>query len=636
MFRLQTMLTMALLSTLVLSSFVFDRTQVTAASVVPEQEHTLQVKQQTAENTSPSALAERISSDASTVQTRLLPPASPPLTAHVPITDNPPVTAWAQPAPVQPFNPTSAVEGSEIPSVVDSQRTVHAVWVQYPNMPYYAQMRYISETFSTATQLPLPVPPGAPVGTNPCYRQSIQYPNLTIGPDDRLHVVMLYREEITAEEGCEGSMPIHSQLLYLSRDPGTGQWSAPVVLANYDPTDNSYLLNNAPRVAVLADGTVWVVYSSRYFSAPIDLYAISKPTGGSWSTPVQVSPTNAGSDSALYASLVADGSNNLHLAFTFNDQLYYTMKPLASAWRKPVVVAGSGGAFSSVEKPIIVASTNQPLIHMLFLDNDNGGVSSLRYITNTVNSPTVWSTPVLTTALQHINTTNPSYDLAVDSDNNAHIAWTDDNAKVEYIQHYSRTVGSAVLDWSDMLPISNYPAFNAPPQVRLGHDRQGIIYALWNGPSSVSDRGYILRYSYFMGIKGPLRTVKLQFQVYVPSETPLGAQITISSTRGTIPMTLSSFSTSTYTATLGVPENIAGFDYNYVLSGSKKETNASGVIAPVRNTGAIYYPEPNGVLKIHGTGDIVTCWQSMTCSGQSGSTYQSFVPLALTNTAGGW
>jgi hypothetical protein len=147
-------------------------------------------------------------------------------------------------------------------------------------------------------------------------------PAIAVGEDGTLHVVW--------HDEASGAWDI----LYASRAPG-GSWSATTNISNNDGWSFQ------PQIVVGEGGSLHVVWRDNTTGNWQILYA-SKPVDGPWSLPT---PVWSSSGVSSFAALAVGEDGYLHLAWEVrtsdNSEILYATKPPGGSWSSPENVSGS-------------------------------------------------------------------------------------------------------------------------------------------------------------------------------------------------------------------------------------------------------------------------------------------------------
>ena len=188
-------------------------------------------------------------------------------------------------------------------------------------------------------------------------------PALAVTPDGTLHAVW--------EDDFLGS----PRIIYASKPVG-GDWSIPL-------TDISGVTTGTPGrpdIAATPNGAVHVLWHVDAGGGSFDVWYATKPAGGSWSTPVQITTGGESAD----PSLVAGSDGSLHALTTFFAAgVRYLRKPVGGSWTPektflpvsgsaiglPSLAIGSGGSLYGVWLEF-----RSPNWSVVFVEKPAGGV----------------------------------------------------------------------------------------------------------------------------------------------------------------------------------------------------------------------------------------------------------------------
>ncbi len=193
-------------------------------------------------------------------------------------------------------------------------------------------------------------------------------PGLAIDSSGGLHVVWY------------DDTPGNSDILY-STKPSGGSWSSSVNISNNSGG------SGIPRIAIDGSSGLHVVW---FDDTPgnFDILYSTKPSGGSWSDPVNVS--NNSGDSG-YPGIAMDGSGGLHVVWSDdtpgNLDIFYSTKPSGGSWSTSVNISDNLG---NSKYPAIAIDSSGGL-HVVWHDNTPGNYDIFY---STKPSGGSWSTSV--------------------------------------------------------------------------------------------------------------------------------------------------------------------------------------------------------------------------------------------------
>lgn len=302
-------------------------------------------------------------------------------------------------------------------------------------------------------------------------------PDIAVAPDGTLHAV--WTDQTTRE------------MKYRSRPPG-GSWSAATVVGTY--AGITIFADGDICIAAAPDGTVHILYADDS-SGNSEIYHRSKPVGGSWSGPVNISQTPGTRSEFPHVAVSPDGI--VHAAWVDATpsgggccgETYYASLSPGGSWTPAINVSNS--AANEYEIRMGVGPDNS--VHIISAQEDGGpGIQNIYYYTKPAggsfapaknltgianvgrnmggvlktadgtvhvvyyegpaphqviyqNRPacdTSWSSPVNLS-----NSAGGSYNpaLAADACGNLHVAWSQDIGAVRRVMHSGRLTSG---EWS--------------------------------------------------------------------------------------------------------------------------------------------------------------------------------------------
>lgn len=245
--------------------------------------------------------------------------------------------------------------------------------------------------------------------------------------------------------------------------PAGGGWSAPVEVAS---GSNAY----GPRVRVDARGDATVVWYQ--FDGNQDVVeAASRPAGGSWSAPQQLSvPLVTGGDAdepALAVDPNGDAVAVWYQSDGTNDVIMAASRPAGGSWSPPVEVSAAGGDAYGAEVAIDSSGDASAVWYRY-----NGGVPPGIVQAATLPAGGIWSAPRnLSTGAD--DSSEPQ--VASDPSGNVTAVWSSYNGSTDLIEAARRPLGGS---WSAPQQISAGGADADAPQVAI--DGQGMATAVWD------------------------------------------------------------------------------------------------------------------------------------------------------------
>ena len=215
-------------------------------------------------------------------------------------------------------------------------------------------------------------------------------PDLAVDSNNWLHAVWY-----------DGSRTV----LYASKEPEVTTWTAPVAISS---SGAAYY----PDVAVDPQGNVHVIWEDND-----DIFYASKPRGGGWSSPLNLSNTGQAN---IMPGLYADADGHLHAVWSDgspgNDEILYAFKRSgASAWSPPERVSSTSGRSWA---PAVVAD-RRGNVHVVWHDFTPGPTEIYYAMKSTGGAWTGHGNVSFTIG----GSVFPA--LAVDSDDTVHVVWQD-------------------------------------------------------------------------------------------------------------------------------------------------------------------------------------------------------------------
>lgn len=240
-------------------------------------------------------------------------------------------------------------------------------------------------------------------------------------------------------------------------------WSSPVVLT---PGND---ISIASDVAADGEGRLHAVWYRG--NGPI-LYASKESGTTAWSAPVSIS----GSGSAYYPRVVVDHQDNVHAVWTASSDVFYATRPKGGNWSVPVNVSHSGAVGI---RPILYADTVGNL-HLVWPDNSLGNNEILyAYKERGAGS---WSAP------QRVSDTAGSSwapDVVADNQGSLHVVWYDFTPGVTEIYYAYKAPGASL--WSAAINVSRTAGGSQWPALAV--DPHDIVHLIWQDTLPLAGQG---------------------------------------------------------------------------------------------------------------------------------------------------
>ena len=256
--------------------------------------------------------------------------------------------------------------------------------------------------------------------------------------------------------------PGNGEILYASK-PSGGSWSTPANISN--DLGSSY----RPDIAIDDEDTLHVVWHDDTVGN-YEIYYASKPTIGLWSDPTNIS--GSPTDSAQPSTAI-DSNGTIHVVWDEGDGIYYAKKPSDGFWSTPTELPSSPGSSGG---PAIAIGDD--ILHVVWRDWTPGN-QKIYYTSKT--SEGGWSTLVNMSSNSTINTFG-SPAIAVDGVGTVHVVWGDDSPGNGEILHASKPSGGS---WSTPVNISNNSGWSERPA--LPTSMSGAIHVVWEDDTPGND-----------------------------------------------------------------------------------------------------------------------------------------------------
>jgi hypothetical protein len=248
--------------------------------------------------------------------------------------------------------------------------------------------------------------------------------------------------------------------IYYTTKPWGGSWTIPVKFTDTGTKESGY-----PAMIVDDENNLHVVWSENYYD--LEIYYRSKSSGGGWSSAVNISDTSGNS---RQPSVTVDNGGNLHVVWSddaaLNNEIYYTTKPSGGDWSTPINISNNP---SYSYYPLIVAD-KEDNVHVVWRDQDVFNGDTDIYYTVKANLGH-WPRP----ANISNNTGNSDYPaITVNNENTLHIAWSDYTTGNWETQHSSKSADGI---WSTPDNVSNEPGSSRYPAIAV--DGENTPHVMW-------------------------------------------------------------------------------------------------------------------------------------------------------------
>ena len=252
-----------------------------------------------------------------------------------------------------------------------------------------------------------------------------------------------------------------SLVVQASSKPKGGSWSAPVNLSSIASGQAAV----SPQIAFDPSGNAIAIWSQ--FDGFDQRVQSSKLTpGGSWSPPVNLSAT--GQD-ANYPQIAVDSSGNAVAVWAITDGINTVAQssrlPVGGSWTTPVTLSASGQ--DSYNPQVAVDASGNAVSVWTRTDGSNTILQASR-----MTSGGSWSTPV------NISQTgqNANYPrIAVDSSGTAVTIWIESDGVSDVVQSSTLPTGGS---WSSPVTLTPQGQYGTDPNIII--DSSGNAQAVWS------------------------------------------------------------------------------------------------------------------------------------------------------------
>jgi hypothetical protein len=243
-----------------------------------------------------------------------------------------------------------------------------------------------------------------------------------------------------------------------------GEWSTPVDDLSEVGGDAFY-----PQVTVDATGTAIAVWRTRSNGTNDIVQASTRPSGGSWSTPVDLS---AAGEDATNPQVTVGADGTAIAVWTrsngTNDIVQASTRPSGGSWTTPADNLSEAGQDASAPQVSVDANGTATAVWI----RDNGTNDIVQASTRPRGGP--WSTPVANLSEAGEDAGSPQ--VAVDANGTAIAVWNRSDGSNTIVQASSRPSGGSWTTPADNLSEAGQDAW--APQVSV--DANGAATVVWN------------------------------------------------------------------------------------------------------------------------------------------------------------
>jgi hypothetical protein len=216
-------------------------------------------------------------------------------------------------------------------------------------------------------------------------------------------------------EGKSTKYPSSGEIFYWTNIGGTWSWQ------NISNTDQASFGNSNPTIALDSNNKAHVVWTSGPLGVNRDIM-YSNNVGGSWTTPYNVTQTN----STVYevSPIISFDSNGvLHIAYfdAANSDIYHISKDLNGVWSAPEKVNNNPYSYNFINPALNLEIDSHNNLYILYSASIGASHPKIYLVENSGEG---WTAPYNISQISSMgNDWNDYSSLAIDNDDNIHIAW---------------------------------------------------------------------------------------------------------------------------------------------------------------------------------------------------------------------
>jgi hypothetical protein len=249
--------------------------------------------------------------------------------------------------------------------------------------------------------------------------------------------------------------------IYYTRKPSGGSWSSPVNISNMAGTRAMW-----PDMAVAADGsTIHAVFNEGAPTGQVvynDIFYVTRSPAGAWSSPTNISNTPTANDFEARIALAPNGS--LHVGWQDPPLAWYATSPDGTSWSTPENIASSPGVWPGPRVAVDTAGT----VHVAY-----GAQAASIDIYHMQKPPAgSWSSP---TNVSNSPGDSGWHELRADPSGGLRLVWHDNTSGNYEVLYVSKPSGSG---WSAATNISGNLGFSHRPGLAVTGD--GSLHVVWD------------------------------------------------------------------------------------------------------------------------------------------------------------
>ena len=298
-----------------------------------------------------------------------------------------------------------------------------------------------------------------------------------------------------------------TKILEAATRPAGGGWSAPVQLSQAGEQPLS------PKVVVSPDGDTAVVWFGFDGSSEV-VRAATRPAGGAWSQPVALSDAD---EYAAEPDVAIDPQGNATAVWTTGPQFEYgfvqtATRPAGGSWSEPVALSDESEAAAL---PHIASDSEGNLTAIWVLGGEEGIIQS-----KARPAGGGWSSEAVDVSGEEALSSYPQ--IAIDGQGDAVVVWQQKDIPAPSGFHYFiQTARRAEGSWSTPLTISTEDGLAMNPALAVDPDGNATVIWVWAPLATGMAHGLQARSGTAGGTWGAITYVATRASAFDPSESSI-------------------------------------------------------------------------------------------------------------------